>query len=97
MVEISSLTVFQSIVALVVIWLVWVVVTGIYNLTLHPLAVYPGPKLAAFTIWWKVYVELVDEANLCEKLFQLHRQYGMKLSGAAEHVDLCGLTLYFVS
>ena len=54
----------------------WFLAVGVYNLTLHPLSRYPGPKLAAFTIWWKAYIELFGKRNLVDVLFDLHQLHG---------------------
>lgn len=62
---------------LVLAWAVWATLKGVYNVSpWHPLAKFPGPKLAAFTMWWKMYVELVDETNLVDRLADLHALYG---------------------
>lgn len=47
-----------------------------YNLTLHPLARFPGPKAAAVTRYWKAYIECILEQSFCHKLEDLHSKYG---------------------
>ncbi|RAL03205.1 cytochrome P450 [Aspergillus ibericus CBS 121593] len=57
---------------------VYFVVLGIYRLTLHPLARFPGPKLAAFTYWYETYYEVFKSPG-GQFLFHYHRlhdQYG---------------------
>ncbi|GJE98151.1 cytochrome P450 [Phanerochaete sordida] len=49
---------------------------AIYNLYFHPLAKYPGPRLAAATRWWKAYIELVQGESINNRLFGLHEEYG---------------------
>ncbi|KAJ4992818.1 hypothetical protein SVAN01_01522 [Stagonosporopsis vannaccii] len=48
----------------------------IYNVYFHPLAEFPGPRLAATTTYWKAYVECVANRSFCHELVSLHAQYG---------------------
>jgi len=48
----------------------------IYNLRFHPLARFPGPKLAACSRLWLAYRELVRGESLSDLRAELHRQYG---------------------
>ncbi|THH33280.1 hypothetical protein EUX98_g884 [Antrodiella citrinella] len=43
---------------------------------LHPLAHFPGPKLAAATYWYTAYYEVWKDGGLVEHLVELHKQYG---------------------
>ncbi|KAF4121952.1 Cytochrome P450 [Geosmithia morbida] len=50
----------------------------VYNLCFHPLAKFPGPRLAAATHWYEAYFELVHKggSQFAPKVRQLHAQYG---------------------
>lgn len=50
----------------------------VYRLTLHPLAKFPGPRLAAATHWYEAYYELLHHggAQFAPKVRQLHALYG---------------------
>ena len=48
----------------------------IYQIWFHPLSGYPGPKLAAITIWYRGYYDLVVGGGMLEHLEVLHKQYG---------------------
>ncbi|KAJ3538146.1 hypothetical protein NM688_g6559 [Phlebia brevispora] len=48
----------------------------IYNIFFHPLAAFPGPRLAAATSLWLAYTELYGKQNFTTKLVELHAQYG---------------------
>ncbi|KAJ4317379.1 hypothetical protein N0V94_004982 [Neodidymelliopsis sp. IMI 364377] len=48
----------------------------LYNLYFHPLAKFPGPPLAPLSIYWKAYVECVQNRSFCHELVALHARYG---------------------
>ncbi|KAH8105263.1 cytochrome P450 [Cristinia sonorae] len=53
----------------------WTFCTWIYNVFFHPLARFPGPKLAGMTQFWKGWRYLIAQDHI-PKLFELHKQYG---------------------
>jgi hypothetical protein len=49
----------------------------VYRVTLHPLARFPGPKLAAVTFWYEFYYDVWPlNYRYMWKIEELHRQYG---------------------
>lgn len=62
-----------------------------YRLTLHPLAKFPGPRLAAATHWYEAYYELVHRggAQFAPKVRELHARYGpiVRINPAEISVD----------
>ena len=53
----------------------------IYNVFLHPLRHFPGPRMAGATSWWRAYKEVFQQVTMAQLLFDLHQEYGkmMKL------------------
>lgn len=47
-----------------------------YRLLLHPLARYPGPKLAAATNWYEFYYDVIQQGAFTSQIKKLHDQYG---------------------
>ncbi|CAI6227143.1 unnamed protein product [Periconia digitata] len=47
-----------------------------YRLFLHPLARFPGPKLAAITRWYEAYYDLILDGQYTFKIAELHKTYG---------------------
>ncbi|KAH6845701.1 cytochrome P450 [Chaetomium sp. MPI-CAGE-AT-0009] len=47
-----------------------------YRLFLHPLARFPGPKLAAISRWYEAYYDVVQNGQYTKKIAELHKQYG---------------------
>ncbi|KAK5127636.1 hypothetical protein LTR85_006977 [Meristemomyces frigidus] len=48
----------------------------LYNLLFHPLARFPGAKLAAATRWYEYYYEIYLGGRYSDRIFELHQQYG---------------------
>lgn len=47
-----------------------------YRLFLHPLAGYPGPKLAAITRCYEGYYDVIQNGQYTFKIKELHQKYG---------------------
>lgn len=79
----------RGIVLLVGAFSAYVVGLYLYRLSpLHPLAKFPGPKLAAVTSWYEAYYEIALNGQYSKKISQLHDKYGM----SALHVSLRPVT-----
>lgn len=51
-----------------------------YRLFLHPLAHFPGPKLAAVSRWYEAYYDVVLSGQYTSKIAELHKIYGRRLA-----------------
>ncbi|KAL8730121.1 MAG: hypothetical protein Q9181_004778 [Wetmoreana brouardii] len=60
----------------------------IYRLIWHPLATFPGPKVAAATNIYGAYHDLISDGSLCKKVAKLHDIYGpvVRISPSEIHV-----------
>ena len=56
--------------------ILYYVTLAIYRLYLHPLARFPGPKLAAVTRLYEGYYDLYQTGQYTFKIAKLHKQYG---------------------
>lgn len=72
-------------------WIAYLVAGGIYRLYFHPLAKFPGPKIAALTGWYECYHDLFRHGMLIWKLQELHDKYG-RLRFSLLLPQLVGLT-----
>ncbi|KAL1615380.1 hypothetical protein SLS54_009034 [Diplodia seriata] len=53
----------------------WVLGLGIYRLFFHPIAKFPGPKLAGLTYWYETYHDFLRGGKYTEKISDLHDKY----------------------
>lgn len=72
-------TLAQAILLVVGVWLASQILLFLYRLTLHPLAKFPGPKLAAGSYWYECYYDVLKEGKFIWKIQELHRKYGDSL------------------
>ncbi|CAO1597228.1 hypothetical protein XANCAGTX0491_001048 [Xanthoria calcicola] len=54
----------------------YLVILGVYRLYLHPIAGYPGPKLAALTTWYQAYYDIWLGGQFFLRIEEMHAQYG---------------------
>lgn len=72
---------FESVVgACFFLWICYLVSLAIYRLHLHPLAKFPGPKLAALSNYYEMYYEVVERGQFTFHIRELHNQYGKDYS-----------------
>lgn len=57
----------------VVLWLLQVV----YRLFAHPLASFPGPKIAAATFLYEFYYDVIKGGMYIWEIERMHEQYGI--------------------
>jgi hypothetical protein len=57
----------------------YILVLVVYRLYLHPLAKFPGPRLAAVTSWYEGYYEIVKNGQYSRQISKLHDEYGKNL------------------
>ncbi|KAL1970158.1 hypothetical protein VTN77DRAFT_6563 [Rasamsonia byssochlamydoides] len=57
-------------------WVLYLLSGAIYRLYFHPLAKFPGPKLAAVTGWYEFYHDVVRRGLFIWKIQELHDRYG---------------------
>ena len=66
-----------SLLWLVCLLLVAKILHVIYRFTFHPLAKFPGPKLAAATNLFGAYYDLIEGGNYVKHLPEWHDKYGI--------------------
>lgn len=62
------------------------------SLCLSPIAHIPGPNLAALTLWYELYYDVIKGGQYTFKTDELHEQYGMRPRWATlvnSHADWC--------
>jgi hypothetical protein len=69
-------------------WLCYLIGGGVYRLYFHPLAKFPGPKLAALTGWYEAYYDLYCRGMFVWKIQEMHEKYGNVIPVARSHVGL---------
>ena len=61
---------------LLIAFLALYVLKCLYRLTIHPLAQFPGPTLAAITRLYGGFYDLRSETSYLKKMPELHKKYG---------------------
>ncbi|KAI9644280.1 hypothetical protein NHQ30_007636 [Ciborinia camelliae] len=68
---------------------VYCILGVVYRLYFHPLSKFPGPKLAAATLWSEFYYECILSGQYFIKIAQWHEQYGpiIRIGPNEIHID----------
>ena len=56
--------------------LIYLFCLAVYRLYLHPLSRYPGSKLAALTLWYEFYYDVVLRGQFYLEIARMHEKYG---------------------
>jgi hypothetical protein len=76
----STISIQHALLAIILTTLAWLICSAFYNVYIHPLARFPGPKLAAASKYWLAYQEFVRGISLSDLRDELHAQYGASCS-----------------
>jgi hypothetical protein len=60
----------------VVLVTLYVGVGVVYRLYFSPLAKFPGPRMAAATLWYEAYYDIIKKGQYTFKIKELHKKYG---------------------
>jgi hypothetical protein len=63
---------------------------AIYRLYFHPLAGFPGPKIAAATRWYEFYYDVIQRGKYVYKIEEMHQKYGKAHFHYIENIPLYG-------
>lgn len=59
-----------------VLVLLYLLGLAIYRLYFSPIAKFPGPKLAALTLWYEFYYDVVKRGKYTWEIKKMHQAYG---------------------
>ena len=76
-------TALQAVLLLIPSFVLYIALLYIYRLFFHPLARYPGPKLAAISNWYEFYYDVTLQGKFTFHIQELHKKYG-KLPAAPD-------------
>ncbi|KAL4732999.1 cytochrome P450 [Aspergillus similis] len=67
----------------------YTVVLGVYRLFFHPLSRFPGPVLAALTVWYEFYYDGIQRGLYTFEIQRMHEKYGpvVRISPNELHVN----------
>jgi hypothetical protein len=66
----------QHAATLVGIFVAYGLLRAIYRVTFHPLAKFPGPRLAALTYKYEFYYDGIQNGQYTNQISRLHAEYG---------------------
>ena len=72
----ATLSARELIVASIGLPIAFVVTLVLHRLYLSPLAKFPGPKLAAATLWYEFYYDVIKRGKYTWQIAEMHSRYG---------------------
>ncbi|KAL8957356.1 MAG: hypothetical protein Q9193_005347 [Seirophora villosa] len=71
------------------LFIVYIPALVLYRLYFSPLSKFPGPKLAAATLWYEYYYDVVKRGRYTWQIVEMHKQYGpiVRISPYELHID----------
>lgn len=67
-------------------WICYLISLASHRLYFHPLAKFPGPKLAALSTYYEMYYEVMKRGQFTFHIRELHDRYGKIYSVIKLHI-----------
>jgi hypothetical protein len=67
----------------ILLWILYLFGLVFYRLYLHPLARFPGPKLAACSRWYEFFYDVVLRGQFTFQIQRMHKKYGMNATATS--------------
>lgn len=75
--DLRALVTAEAVGRLFLLWVAYHVLVALYNISpLHPLSRFPGPKLAAMTIWYEGWYDMIKVGRYTREIQKMHEKYG---------------------
>lgn len=58
------------------LYILSLIFTAIYNIWFHPLAKFPGPKIAVIGSWYEAYYDVIKDGRYLWQIEKMHEKYG---------------------
>ncbi|CAH0042558.1 unnamed protein product, partial [Clonostachys rhizophaga] len=70
-------------------WFAYLVIVGTHRLYFHPLAKFPGPKLASVTQWYEIFYDIFHKGQFTFEIQRMHQKYGpiVRINPEELHID----------
>jgi hypothetical protein len=72
----TTKTTWQGVQNLLCCFILYHILRALYNVTLHPLANFPGPKLAGASYAYEAYFDLIRWGSYSKEIKRLHEKHG---------------------
>lgn len=72
----SEMFVGHPVLAAITACILYVIGLVVYRLWFSPLSKFPGPKLAAATLWYEFYYDAICHGKYTFEIIKMHQKYG---------------------
>ena len=74
--RVAQISISQAAILILFLYFLYGIGLAIYRLWLSPLSKFPGPKLAALTLWYEFYFDVIKRGKFAWEIKRMHEVYG---------------------
>lgn len=87
--DLRAMATTETLARLFVLWVAYQLLVALYNVSpLHPLSRFPGPRLAAMTIAYEGWYDLVKVGRYTREIKKMHERYGTYTRRNPSHLNM---------